>query len=422
LNLSLLLFGIVLPWIIVGLFVVLGCWIGFQLIHQNGRLLSRLEALEGRLGQLSAAPAPLAPAAPAPPLAPAPPTGLPVGAAAPAFDLPDLNGERRSLADFLGKKLLLVFFNPRCGFCAQMAPHLAALPVDGRDGLPILLVVTTGEAEENRKLVEEHGIRCPVLLQEGMEIAAQYQAHGTPMGCLIDEHGQIASELAAGAPALLALLNEPAHGSNGHAPVGSNGHGPAALGGKRSLAESRIQRNGLPPGTPAPNFTLPRLDCGELSLEEYRGQKVLLVFSDPNCGPCDALMPQLERAYRASADVEVLMVSRGDEEANRPKVAEHGLTFPVVLQRQWEISREYAMFGTPVGYLIDENGLIAADVATGAEAILALVGSVGTVPAPEGRCKCGKPLSKCYKGEGDCECKKQNERATPAPEMANSHK
>jgi hypothetical protein len=57
-NAGLLLIGIILPWLIAALFVILGCWIGFQLIHQTGRLLSRLEALEQRLGQLSPGQAP----------------------------------------------------------------------------------------------------------------------------------------------------------------------------------------------------------------------------------------------------------------------------------------------------------------------------------------------------------------------------
>jgi hypothetical protein len=67
------------------------------------------------------------------------------------------------------------------------------------------------------------------------------------------------------------------------------------------------------------------------------------------------------------------MISRGDPEMNRVKVAEHGLTFPVVLQRQWEISREYGMFMTPIAYSIDERGIIARDVAVGGEAILAAI-------------------------------------------------
>jgi peroxiredoxin len=122
----------------------------------------------------------------------------------------------------------------------------------------------------------------------------------------------------------------------------------------------------------APAFRLPRIDGGELSLQEYRGQRVLLVFSDPACGPCDELIPKLERLHRQSLDLEVLMISRRDREANQAKVAEHGVTFPVVLQRHWEISRDYGMFATPIGYLINEQGIIGKDVAVGAEAILAL--------------------------------------------------
>lgn len=140
----------------------------------------------------------------------------------------------------------------------------------------------------------------------------------------------------------------------------------------RSLARSRINRNGLPPGTPAPPFTLPRLDGGEVSLSDYVGRAVLLVFSDPDCGPCDVLAPQLEKLSQTNPDLSVVMVSRGDLERNRRKAAAHGLTFPVVLQDQWKLSREYAKFATPIAYLIDGEGRIAADVALGTDAILAL--------------------------------------------------
>jgi peroxiredoxin len=215
--------------------------------------------------------------------------------------------------------------------------------------------------------VEEHEIRCPVLLQREMEVASQYHCHGTPMGYLIDEQGNIASELAVGAPALLALASAPA----GPAAAHKNGHGP--LGGKRSLAESRIARDGLAAGTPAPGFRLPLLHGGQLSLEEHQGRPVLLVFSDPNCGPCDQLAPRLEQLSRRNSRIQVLMVSRGDPDANRAKAAQHGLTFPIVLQRQWEISREYAMFSTPIAYRIDAEGVIASDVAIGVEPILALL-------------------------------------------------
>jgi peroxiredoxin len=311
LNLSVLLFGAALPWVIVALAVAVGAWIGFQLIQQNGRLLSRLESLEQRLRQLQIGqPMPgLAPTpSPVPDSIPSHPAALPVGSHAPEFELPDLSGERRSLASYRGRELLLIFFNPRCGFCTQMAPDLASLPAAGADGRPMPLVVSTGGLEANRQLVEEYGLHCPLLLQEGMAVASQYQAHGTPTGCLVDAEGRIASELAVGAQALLALASASTSASNGHLPQtapgsGADGNGHGALGGKRSVVESKLNRAGLPVGTAAPDFRLPLLQGGELSLSDYRGRKVLLVFSDPNCGPCDQLAPQLEQLARRAPGV-----------------------------------------------------------------------------------------------------------------------
>src|SRR5438874_1558419 len=100
---SVILLGILLPWLFVGL----GCWLGYQLVRLNGRILVHLEALEQRLKPIQPAAAPAA--------APSAPAGLPAGSAAPAFELPDLTGSRRALSAFLGRRLLLIFFNPRCG-------------------------------------------------------------------------------------------------------------------------------------------------------------------------------------------------------------------------------------------------------------------------------------------------------------------
>lgn len=153
------------------------------------------------------------------------------------------------------------------------------------------------------------------------------------------------------------------------------------LRGLRPLTESRINRNGLAPGTPAPLFRLPRVEGGELSLEEFRGHRVLLVFSDPHCGPCDELAPRLERVHRESPDVQIVMISRGEADLNRSKARQHGLTFPVVLQRHWEISRLFAKFATPIAYLIDERGIVAAGVAMGVDAILALLSGPASRPS-----------------------------------------
>ena len=148
--------------------------------------------------------------------------------------------------------------------------------------------------------------------------------------------------------------------------------------GDRSLTNSRINRNGLPAGTPAPPFRLPRLDGGELSLEEYRGRRVLLVFSSPDCGPCQVLAPKLDELARATPGVPVVMVSRGTGEANRGTMEKYKVSFPVVLQHHWEVSREYGRFVTPMAYLIDEQGVLASNVTEGVTPILELFSMAGT--------------------------------------------
>jgi peroxiredoxin len=350
-------FGMVLPWLL----LVVGTWIGFQLVRQNGRILLRLEAIERQLGAR----------APAPRREPA---GLPVGSVAPDFELPDLAGARRKLSEFRGRDVLLIFFDPKCGFCTNMAADLAALPLEEGGGRAVPLVVTTGDPGVNRQLVEQYGVRCRVLLQEGREIASQFLAQGTPMGYRIDAAGRIASELAVGAEPLLQLASPaPAPDRSGHPPHG--GSGKAAAHGKQpdpSLARSRLNRTGLKAGTVAPEFRLPRIDGGELTLADLRGSRVLLVFSDPDCAPCDELAPRLQRLGWERPDLKLLMVSRRDADATRSKADALGLRFPIVMQKHWEISLQYGMFATPIGYLIDEDGLIARDVAVGVEPILAL--------------------------------------------------
>jgi hypothetical protein len=54
------------------------------------------------------------------------------------------------------------------------------------------------------------GLRSLVVLDPGFQAGAAFGAGGTPMGILIDTTGRIASNLAAGAQAVLALANAPA--------------------------------------------------------------------------------------------------------------------------------------------------------------------------------------------------------------------
>ena len=273
--------------------ILAGGWLGWQLLRQNGRLLLRLEELEKRLDTLEFGEDDQ-------------PTGLLVGSEAPAFELPDLAGERKSLAHFRRQPVLLIFFNPACGFCREMMPKLAGMQRSedrGQKSEVGLLILTTGDAEKNRQLFAEHQVDCPVLLQKEMEVAAAYQANGTPSGYLIRADGKVASGLAMGGDALLELLEDKSRIANLKSEIAGNGDGRAERFSNRSLARSKLKRDGLKAGTLAPDFRLPRLDGhGELALSELRGQRVFLVFSSPGCGPCNALAPELEKFHREQTE------------------------------------------------------------------------------------------------------------------------
>lgn len=133
---------------------------------------------------------------------PAEEPGIPVGEAAPALTLLDLEGGEVPLAERLDaeRDTLLVFWNPGCGFCRSMHEDLVAYEAAAADGAPRLLVLSTGEPEA----VRAEGF-AGILRDPDFAAAGAFGAGGTPMGVLVGPDGKVASRLAAGATAVLDL-------------------------------------------------------------------------------------------------------------------------------------------------------------------------------------------------------------------------
>jgi thiol-disulfide isomerase/thioredoxin len=131
------------------------------------------------------------------------PPALPsrLGQLAPALKLPDLDSRVVDLADLRGASTLVLFWNPGCGFCQQMLPELKTWEAERPPTSPRILVVSTGTVEANQAL----GLQSPVLLDQDFSAGRAFNANGTPMAVLVDADGKIASEVAAGAPAVMAL-------------------------------------------------------------------------------------------------------------------------------------------------------------------------------------------------------------------------
>lgn len=116
-------------------------------------------------------------------------------------------------------------------------------------------------------------------------------------------------------------------------------------------------------GHPAPDFLLPGLGGEWLRLSDWRGEKAVIVnFWATWCPPCQEEMPDFERLReRRGHEVEIVAVNLYEpEEQVEPFIASLGLTFPVALDRDGEVSRRYLVRPLPTSFFIDRDGIIRA--------------------------------------------------------------
>lgn len=127
--------------------------------------------------------------------------GLPVGAPVPSLELTAIDGEPIALGAPSTSDTLLLFWNPDCGYCRRIHEALRAWEETGDSDRPRLLVVSSGDADR----IREDGFRSTVVLDPDFSVAAAFGASGTPSAILLGESGHVASRVAAGSPAVLAL-------------------------------------------------------------------------------------------------------------------------------------------------------------------------------------------------------------------------
>jgi peroxiredoxin/uncharacterized membrane protein YphA (DoxX/SURF4 family) len=136
--------------------------------------------------------------------------GLPIGTPAPEFELPTVNGEKRSLRSLLAQRrdVVLVFSSPFCKPCESLASSLVRWTRE-IEGLPRVVLVSRGTVQENRPKIKEFEA-SRVLLQQNSEVAEEYDCESTPAAVLVGADGLIRSKLAVGGVAIKQLLSSSA--------------------------------------------------------------------------------------------------------------------------------------------------------------------------------------------------------------------
>jgi len=109
----------------------------------------------------------------------------------------------------------------------------------------------------------------------------------------------------------------------------------------------------------APDFTLPTTDSRTVSLSDYRGKPVAVVFLSGHCSHSFDTLPiltEMNKKYGSELAILPVYVNSGSVDNVLTWSAEMNLGFPLIVSQSKEISKAYNSKMVPSTFLIDRNG------------------------------------------------------------------
>ncbi len=128
-----------------------------------------------------------------------------------------------------------------------------------------------------------------------------------------------------------------------------------------------------PAGPAAIDFTLPRLQGGEVRLSALRGKVVLVDFWATWCGPCRAELPWLVPLAKRfeSKGVALVAISEDDPPGQVPLVTQFAKQVPgladVAVLGDPDIESRYGVDSLPTLFIVDREGTIVSRLVGGRE-------------------------------------------------------
>ena len=123
-----------------------------------------------------------------------------IGEKAPDFTLTSIDGKTHSLSDFKGKMVVIEWTNPGCPYVVGVYKNgivsetLKKIKSMGDEAIYIAVNSTanmdkSAVMEQNRKFLEDHKVKVPVLIDYDGKVGKMYGAQRTPDMYVIDKDG-----------------------------------------------------------------------------------------------------------------------------------------------------------------------------------------------------------------------------------------
>ena len=300
--------------------------------------------------------------------------------------LKDLDNKDVALSSFQGKRVLMVFWNMECFACKKELPILQELNDAKMENLVILAVTNkdSGSIDLVKKYVTEQKFSYQFLYDETGKTQDKYGVKLVPHTVLLDAKGSVDynKEGEMTKEDYLKILNSTPDPTivptekptptvkptptieptvlPSMKPTPSKKPKPSPT--VNPTLEPTLKPSPIPSVKPsvvpgANDFTLQDINGKNVSLVDYRGKKVLLVFWGSGCGPCITELPAIQKLKDKNlTDVVILTICYSSLDSIKEKVKNYN--FITLYDKNSQVFGQYNVKGTPTNIYLDRQGKI----------------------------------------------------------------